>query len=407
MMLYVRPLAKRRASWRLRRLMVCALLASATACSSLGSGGPSAKVVRDAAGAPLGAADIKVVDVTDAVARQVLSKRRAMLFSNTIGDAAPVGTVVGRGDVLEVTIWEAPPAVLFGTNATFGAGSSSAVLASSAGVGQKTAMPEMMVGDDGMIRIPFAGSIRAAGLSTREIERQIVSQLSGKAHDPQVAVRLATNANNNVTVVGEVSTSARVPLTPRGERLLDVLASAGGVKHPVEKTTVQIARGTRIATLPLQMVILDPAQNIRLQADDVVTALFQPFSFISLGATGTSAEVPFEGTGLTLSQALGRVGGLKDDKADIRGVFIFRFEDPAAFDPVTAETARRTPDGRIPVIYRVNLRDPATLFVAQSFPIQNKDVLYVSSAPLNDFARFMSIASSMAFTAIGLGQALP
>jgi polysaccharide export outer membrane protein len=135
--------------------------------------------------------------------------------------------------------------------------------------------------------------------------------------------------------------------------------------------------------------------------------LFQPFSFISLGATGTSAEVPFEGTGISLSQALGRVGGLKDEKADIRGVFIFRFEDPEAVDPITAATARRTPDGRIPMIYRVNLRDPATMFVAQSFPIENKDVIYVSSAPLTDFARFMSIASSMAFTAIGLGQAVP
>jgi polysaccharide export outer membrane protein len=138
-----------------------------------------------------------------------------------------------------------------------------------------------------------------------------------------------------------------------------------------------------------------------------VTALYQPFSFTSLGSTGTSAEVPFEGTGLTLAQALGRVGGLKDDRADIRGVFIFRFEDPEAMNPAVAATARRTPDGKIPVIYRVNLRDPSSFFVAQSFPIKNKDVLYVSSAPLSDFARFMGIASSMAFTAIGLGQAIP
>jgi polysaccharide export outer membrane protein len=400
---------QRRAAWsrNLGRLAAIALLASASACTSLGSSGPSAKVIRDAEGAPLGAAYIEVVDVTDAVTQQVLSRRRALLFSEAIGDSVPAGTIIGRGDVLEVTIWEAPPAVLFGTNATFGASSSSGVLAASAGVGQKNSLPEMMVDDDGVIRIPFAGSITAAGRTPREIERQIVQRLSGKAHAPQVSVRLATNANSNVTVVGEVSTNARVPLTPRGERLLDVLATVGGVKNPIEKTTIQIARGSRVATLPMQTVILDPTQNIRLQADDVVTALFQPFSFTSLGATGMSAEVPFEGTGITLSQALGRVGGLNSEKADIRGVFIFRFEDPSAVDPAIAATARRTPDGRIPMIYRVNLRDPATFFVAQSFPIQHRDVLYVSSAPLTDFARFMSIASSMAFTAIGLGQAVP
>ena len=199
-------------------------------------------------------------------------------------------------------------------------------------------------------------------------------------------MRLVSNANSNVTVVGDVAQNTRVTLTPRGERLLDVLATAGGVRQPVGKTTIQITRGDRVVSLPLETVIRDPAQNIRLRDDDVVTALYQPFSFTSLGATGNNAEIPFEATGLTLAQALGRVGGLRDDRANVRGVFIFRLENPAAIDPAIALTARRTPDGRIPVIYRIDLSNPATFFVAQDFPIRNKDVLYVSSAPLTDLA---------------------
>ena len=35
--------------------------------------------------------------------------------------------------------------------------------------------------------------------------------------------------------------------------------------------------------------------------------------------------------------------------------------------------------------------------------MRNKDVLYVSTAPLSDLQRFVSILSSMAFTFIGLG----
>lgn len=383
------------------------LLASVSACSALGSSGPSTGVVAQSTGTPVGSADIKVVDVTEAVARRAVADNQPMPLSQVIGDAPAEGTIIGRGDVLEVTIWEAPPAVLFGINANFGPSDSGSAMASTGGVGQRTPMPEMMVDGDGTIRIPFAGSIQAAGRTPRQIEREIISRLSAKAHDPQVAVRLATNANATVTVVGEVTTNARVPLTPRGERVLDVIASAGGVKQPVGKTTIQITRGDHVATVPLEVIIHDPAQNIRLGRDDIITALYQPFSFTSLGATGKSAEVPFEGTGLTLSQALGRVEGFKDDRADIRGVFIFRFEKPSALDPAIAETGRRTPDGRIPVIYRVNLRDPATMFVAQSFPIKDKDVLYVSNAPLSDFARFMSIASSMAFTALGLSSYIP
>jgi polysaccharide export outer membrane protein len=326
----------------------------------------------------------------------------------SLGDAPPTGDIIGRGDVLEVTIWEAPPAVLFGVNNTsFGGNTASTSDLAGGSIGQRTGLPETMVDEDGDIRVPFAGSIPAAGRTPREVEQEIVARLRGKAHDPQVAVRVTTNASSDVTVVGDVATNGRVPLTPKGERLLDILASAGGVKASVDKVMIQVTRGQRVADLPLATVIADPAQNIRLGPGDIVTALYQPYSFTALGATNKSDEIPFEATGLTVAQALGRVGGLREDRANIKGAFIFRLEDPAALDPITAASAPRTADGRIPVIYQFDLSDPATFFIAQSFPMRNKDILYVSAAPLSDIQRFVSMMSSFAFTLLGLGQAIP
>lgn len=388
--------------------LACALPLSLAACSSLGSSGPSTKTINSAPKKPLANADIHVIDVTDAVGRRVITATRPQLFSTAFGDALPRGTIIGRGDILSINIWEAPPPALFGiSNTTFGQTGTSTVLADSASTGLKTTLPDTMVDDRGEIKVPFAGAIEAAGRTPREVEREITARLAGKAHDPQVSVQISSNASADITIVGEVATNARVPLTPRGERLLDVIASAGGVKEPIGKVTIQISRGGRTAYMGLDAVIRDPAQNIRLAANDVITALYQPFSFTALGSIGTSAEVPFESTGLTLAQALGRVGGLKDDRADLRGAFIFRLEDPRALDPAIAATARRTPDGRIPVIYRVDLHNPATFFVAQSFPIRDKDVLYVSAAPLSDFQRFFSMVSSMTFSLIGLSNAVP
>ena len=394
-----------RSAKNLRRATSLALLIPLAACSSLGATGPGTGTIKKAEHQEFANSNIQIIEVTDAVARRVLAAQEASLFSRRLGDAPPVGTIIGPGDTLELTIWEAPPAVLFGSSATFSGGELASALGSP--VGQSSAIPSMMVGDDGDIRVPFAGSIQAAGRTPRQVEQEIRSRLSRKAHDPQVAVRIASNVNSNVAVVGEVVTNRHVPLTPRGERLLDVIASAGGVKQPIDKTTIQITRGDTVAFLPLQAVISDPAQNIRLAADDVVTALYKPFSFTALGQTTQSAEIPFESTGLSLAQALGRVGGLKDDRADIRGAFIFRLEHPAALDPATAAVARRTPDGRIPVIYRIDMSNPATFFVAQSFPMQDKDVLYVSRAPLADLQRFVSIVASMAFPVINLGRNLP
>ena len=156
--------------------------------------------------------------------------------------------------------------------------------------------------------------------------------------------------------------------------------------------TIQITRGDRIASMPLEFVIKEPRENIRLQPDDVVTALYQPFSFTALGAIGRNDELSFEGTGITLAQALGRISGLQDIRADVKGVFIFRLEDAEAL--ASRDGGLVTPDGKIPVIYRINLKDPATFFLAQSFPIRNKDVLYVSNAPLADIQKFVNVISS-------------
>nr|WP_025294668.1 polysaccharide biosynthesis/export family protein [Sphingomonas sanxanigenens] len=374
------------------------IAASLAACAMAPGAGPSARSVDKLEDQSVAGGAIQVIDVTDAVARNVLATRSQSLFSEELGDGEPIGSVVGRGDVLDIAIWEAPPAALFGSVGAEGRLSNPTASASSALSGGTTArgmsLPEQMVDSDGQIAIPFVGSVQAAGRTPQDIAREITARLRGKAHQPQTVVRLIRNAAATVTVVGDVATSARVPLTARGERILDVLATAGGVRQPVGKMTIQITRGMKVSALPLESVIRDPRQNVRLRPDDVMTVLFQPFSFTALGATGRNEEIPFEATGVTMAQALGRVAGLQDARADVKGVFIFRLEDPAALDPATRASARLTPDGKLPVIYRINMKDPATFFIVQSFPIRDKDVLYVSNAPLADIQKFVNVIYS-------------
>jgi polysaccharide export outer membrane protein len=344
-----------------------------------------------------------VIDLSPAIAQQAAASVPHPLFSDAFGEGHPFGTIIGRGDALDVTIWEAPPAVLFGTIA---ADTRSPAGATTLPVGRDVQLPEQVVDSTGQITVPFAGSIPVAGLTTEEIERTIVSRLTGRAHMPQAVVRLARNASANVTVVGEVANSARVPLTARGERVLDALAAAGGVKQPVSKTAIQLTRGSSVVVLPLERIISDPIQNIMLRPNDVVTAVYQPYSFTALGAVKNNSEIPFEATGLTLSQALGRIGGLDDSRANIRGAFIFRFENPAALPENMRATVRRASNGLVPVIYRVDLHDPITFFAAQKFPVRDKDIIYVSSAPAADFQKVLNMATSIVFSLVGLKQQL-
>jgi len=369
---------------------VAMLSGCSTYPSWLPSAGPNTKQVTQAAQSA-SVAGIQVVDVNESVARKVLASQKSALFSETLGSAGGPITV-GAGDVLEISIWEAPPANLFGASAVnASSGVSSAHMVS---------LPEQMVSSLGNISVPFVGGVRVASKTPQEIEAAIAQALKAKANSPQVLVRVVRNASANVTVVGEVAASLRMPLTAKGERLLDALAAAGGVRQPVGKTTVQITRGNQVQALPLDSIIQDPKQNITLQAGDVITALSQPLSFTVLGATGKNEELNFEAQGISLAQALARAGGLQEQRADAQGLFIFRFEDPTALlmdKDGFGQPLRMTPEGKVPVVYRLDLKDPATFFVAQSFPIRNKDVMYVSNAPAAELQKFLNILSSIVF----------
>lgn len=362
------------------------------ACSSIASSGANKDQVLQAEATS--SLPLRVVDIDDAVARRVFAADKRVRFAEVFANDRVAGYRVGAGDVVEVSIWEAPPATLFG----------STVLDPRAGAAttRVTTFPEQMVSFEGAINIPFAGMVPAAGKSPQQIEAEVARRLQGKANQPQVLVRVTRNATSNVTVVGEVSQSVRMPLTAKGERLLDAVAAAGGVRQPVGKMTVQVTRGDVVQAMALDTVIQDPKQNIVLQPGDVVTALFQPLSFTALGATGKNEEVFFEAQGITLAQALARSGGLQDSRADARGVFIFRYEEPLVLG-VAGENLPLTQDGKVPVIYRVDLKDPRSFFVAQGFPIRNKDVMYVSNAPAAELQKFMNILTSVVFTAQGLG----
>jgi polysaccharide biosynthesis/export protein len=367
------------------------LLAALSGCASyISNVGPSTAVVEDSSGsAGTDASVIQLVTVDENVARRLLAQRTQRLFSETLGSTTGTATVMGPGDSIEINIWEAPPATLFASGL-------SADLRGSTSGSRVVTLPEQIIDRDGFVNVPFAGKVAASGRSISDLELEVARRLKGKANQPEVLVRRVRNASATVTVVGEVSNSVKLPLTPIGERLLDAIAAAGGVRQPVNKMTIQITRGTSFYALPLQTVIRDPRQNVPLQAGDVVTAIFQSLSFTALGSTNKNEEINFEAQGITLAQALARAGGLNDARSDARGLFIFRFEPLAALDwphqPVAA-----TADGLVPVIYSVDLRKPNSFFVMQSFAINDKDVLYVSNAPAAELQKFLNLILSVAY----------
>ena len=81
-------------------------------------------------------------------------------------------------------------------------------------------------------------------------------------------------------------------------------------------------------------------------------------------------------------------------------MFIFRFEDRRTLrwrEPVAADEA-----GRVPVVYQLDLDNAASLLVAQNFPIEDRDVLYISNAPGAELQKFLNMVSTIAAPAIAV-----
>lgn len=363
----------------LRLLLVLSLLAALlSGCAAMPNSGASRSQVLKAKSS-MDLEGIVVVTVNDKLARKLSAGKSCTPFAEVFGSSAPPRYIIGPGDVIEVSVWETPPNILFGGIAL---DSKTGALTTRA-----ESLPAQMVMDDGKITMPFAGQIKIAGRSVREIEKDIVARLQGKANNPQVVVRVTQNPTSQVSIIGDVTKSANMPLTPKGERLLDALAAVGGVTQPVTRMSLQLSRTGVTASMPLDSIIRDPKQNIPLLPGDVLTAMFQPWTFSILGAAGKNEEIPFEARGISLAQALARSGGLNDTRADPAGIFVFRFEDAKLLNedvPVP-----QTANGTIPVIYQVNFDDPTSFFATQNFPMQDKDVIYVSNAPAAELEKFL------------------
>ncbi|CDG00073.1 polysaccharide biosynthesis/export family protein [Avibacterium paragallinarum] len=324
---------------------------------------------------------VQLIEVNNKVAESMFNQQQPQSFLQFPSSKAHYQGVVNAGDLLDITLWEAPPATLFGS------------VLNQAGVsgGQSTHLPEQVVNSNGRITIPFVGVLKVAGKTPEQIQSEIVGRLQAIANQPQAVVRIVKNNSANVTVLTK-STTIRMALTAYGERVLDAIAAAGGAGGNVQDVSVRLTRGNQVQTISLARLTEEPQQNILLRSGDVVTLLNNPLSFTAMGAVGNSKEIRFSAEGLTLAEAIGRLGGLNDDRADPRGVFIFRYV-PFEEMPLSKQNewqAKGYHNGmKIPTVYQANLLEPQSMFWIQQFPIKDKDIVYVSNAPLAEYQKFI------------------
>jgi len=124
---------------------------------------------------------------------------------------------------------------------------------------------EYEIDNTGQVSIPLAGHIRAAGATTRQLEKSIASALSkGIVRDPRVNVEIAQY--RPYYILGEVKKSGEYPYR-HGLTVMDAVASAGGFTYRANENKVVLRRSGAGAeeTFPLDApVLVFPGDNIRI-----------------------------------------------------------------------------------------------------------------------------------------------
>jgi polysaccharide biosynthesis/export protein len=314
----------------------------------------------------------KIIDI------QAKNAPRLIAFSDR---SRPRDIVFGIGDIVSVTIFEAASGGLF--------------IPVEGGVrpGNYVTIPNQPVDVQGNISIPYAGSIRALGRTQVQVQDAVVSALKSRAIEPQAIVSLVEQKTSLITVLGE-GRSARIPALTTPEHILDVISRSGmgitivGTGPSGAETWVILERNGRRAVAPFGALVYEPANNIYAHPNDTIYLYREPQTFLALGAVGAQRQVPFDAWRLSLAEAIAKAGGLIDGQADPAAVFLYRGE---ARDIAEAMGIDCSPyqGPMIPVIYTINLRDPSEYFLASSFEMRNKDIIYVSNAFSVESTKFM------------------
>ena len=379
------------------------LLASGTlsGCASLPSNGPtSAQIVRSVR-ADDGKVGMTLVDVGSSNiaslsnAQEIGDRGLAQLSREAAVD------LIGPGDTLSIQVFEIGASLFSGGRTTLGESSESPA-ATGEGLGGG-----MMVAEDGTISVPYVGRLHVTGLTAAQVQDLIVAGLRGKSQSPQVLVTIAHSVTNTVYVLGAVTHPGRQTLTLAHVHLLDAIGDAGGTSSVIttgsstatgsgpQDYVVRLTRDGRTVQQPLDEIQPGTPDDLLLVPGDRVDLIRQPRTFIVLGASDRVSQIPFESGALSLAEALARIGGPADARADPRSVYVFRdvptlrpklnrIQAEGLAPPIAADAPK-------PIIYKINMIQAENYFLAQRFAMHDKDVLYISNAPTNQLSKLAQI----------------
>lgn len=291
---------------------------------------------------------------------------------------APYMRVVDREAIYEVTTLSIPAIQLIAGDVVkiiiSDSAANSPLFATLASGG--TTFSSIRLNQKGQIQIPYAGTIDAKGLSLESLALVIQRRLKDYATDPQVMVELVGDLSGSVLVAGAVQKPGRFSALQGPLTLLDAINQAGGPVLEPHLVKVIVRNGKSAQVLSYEEVL--SGNNIVLAPRSEVILERARKRFVAMGAVSKPGLMDLPSNNPSLLEVLGISGWLKESTADPSGVFVFRLTPATAKNAVKAE------------VFRLDLSNPAAVFMARQFLVQPEDAIYVTNAAVYEWQKIIS-----------------
>lgn len=287
---------------------------------------------------------------------------------NSSGSNSPL---IASGDKISLVIWDPQDNSLI------------------AGEGQRSVnLPNLTVSPEGTLFVPYVGDVSVRGKTPSQVRQEIEQALAPTVPSAQVQLTVDVGRLNSVDIVTGVGRSGPYPLMDRNTTILSLIAVAGGVATNLRNPLVRLIRDGRTYEIRAEMLFSDASKNVLMKGGDKVFVEEDRRYFTALGATGREELIYFDREEVSAMEALSRVGGLVDARADPKGILILRNYDPKHL------RSDGTGPQKTQVVFAIDLTSAAGLFAARAFEINPKDTILVTESPMVAASSIMGLIGS-------------
>ncbi|CAI8807141.1 polysaccharide biosynthesis/export family protein [Pseudomonas sp. BF-B-28] len=268
---------------------------------------------------------------------------------------------IGAGDLIYITVWDHPE------------------LTAPSGPQQQIEANGRLIRPDGTLFYPYVGTVEAAGKTIDELRSIIASRLSKVVAEPQVDVSILRFVSQKVILSGAFGKTGQLPITNAPLSLLDAVGQGSVQTGTADISGLVLKRDGREYLIDLDALNRKNSNlhNLYLKDGDQLHLPYNDQKKVYLLGEVTAARpLVFKGSNMNLTDALGSVGGLRQETSSGKEVYVIRGVENLADEPVK--------------VFQIDLKSPSAFALAQQFKLKPQDVVYVGPADVTRWNRFIS-----------------